>query len=59
MQIGNTNSRLKFGLDPASFMNAWCEHGPTHHCALGIGHQVSKIRKLARLLDIELVVVGG
>ena len=58
MQIGNTNSRLKFGLDPATFMDRWCETGPTHHCALGVGHQASKIRKLARLLNIELVMVG-
>lgn len=58
MQIGNTNSRLKFGLDPASFMNAWCEEAPTHHCALGVGHQLGKIRKLARLLNLELAVIG-
>ena len=58
MQIGNTNSRLKFGLDPAMFMNTWCEEAPTHHCALGVGHQLGKIRKLARLMDIELITVG-
>jgi L-arabinose isomerase len=58
LQIGNTNSRLKFSLDPASFMNAWAEQGPTHHCALGIGRQLPKIKKLARLLDLELVVIG-
>lgn len=58
MQIGNTNSRLKFGLDPATFMNKWCEEAPTHHCALGIGHQIGKIRKLARLMNLELAVIG-
>ena len=58
LAIGNTNSRIRFGLDPAEFMNRWAEQGPTHHCALGIGHQIGKIRKLARLLDLELVVVG-
>lgn len=58
MQIGNTNSRLKFGLDPATFMNTWCEEAPTHHCALGVGHQIGKIRKLARLMNLELVVIG-
>ncbi|MFN8464366.1 MAG: L-fucose/L-arabinose isomerase family protein [Caldilineaceae bacterium] len=58
LEIGNTNSRLKFGLDPAEFMNRWSEQGPTHHCALGVGRQVNKIRKLARLLDLELVVIG-
>ncbi len=58
LEIGNTNSRLRFSLDPAEFMNRWSEHGPTHHCALGVGHQLGKIGKLARLLGIELVVVG-
>jgi L-arabinose isomerase len=58
MQIGNTNSRLKFGLDPATFMNRWAEAGPTHHCALGVGHQANKLRKLARLMGIELEVVS-
>ncbi|NWG17490.1 MAG: L-fucose/L-arabinose isomerase family protein [Chloroflexi bacterium] len=57
LQIGNTNSRLKFKVDPAAFMNRWSEAGPTHHCALGVGHQLSRIRKLARLMNIELVVV--
>jgi L-arabinose isomerase len=58
MQIGNTNSRLKFSLDPATFMNTWCEEAPTHHCALGVGHQLGKIRKLSRLMNLELAVVG-
>jgi len=58
LQIGNTNSRLKFALDPAEFMNRWSEQGPTHHCALGIGHQLPKLRKLARLLGLELAVIG-
>jgi L-arabinose isomerase len=58
MRIGNTNSRLKFSLDPAAFMDAWCEAGPTHHCALGVGHQLGKIRKLARLLNLELTVIA-
>jgi L-arabinose isomerase len=59
LQIGNTNSRLRFGLDPAAFMNAWCEEGPTHHCALGVGHQLNRIRKLARLMNMELAVLGA
>lgn len=58
LQIGNTNSRLKFPLPPAEFMNAWCEQGPTHHCALGVGHQASVLSKVARLLDLDFVRVG-
>ena len=38
--------------------NRWAEAGATHHCALGVGQQMGKIRKLARLLDLELVVIG-
>ncbi len=59
MEIGNTNSRLKFALDPAEFMNRWSEQGPTHHCALGIGHHIRTIRKLARLVGMEFVEIGG
>ena len=57
LQIGNTNSRLRFALKPAEFMDAWCAHGPTHHVALGVGAQVAKIEKLARILDVECVRV--
>ena len=57
MQIGNTNSRLKFSLDPAQFMDAWCAEGPTHHVALGVGHQLGKIQKFARLSGIEFKVI--
>jgi L-arabinose isomerase len=58
LKIGNTNSRLRFQLPPAAFMNAWCEEGPTHHCALGVGHHAGTLRKVARLLDLEFVEVG-
>lgn len=58
LQIGNTNSRIRFALTPADFVNAWCMEGPTHHVALGVGHQSSVVRKVARLLNCELVVVG-
>jgi len=56
-RIGNTNSRLRFARAPAPFMDAWCELGPTHHVALGIGHQLGRLRKVADLLGLELAVV--
>jgi L-arabinose isomerase len=58
LRIGNTNSRLRFSLPPAAFMNAWCEQGPTHHCALGVGHTAGTLMKVCRLLDLEFVGVG-
>jgi L-arabinose isomerase len=59
LRIGNTNSRLRFGLDPARFIDAWCAEGPTHHCALGVGHVLGKIEKVAWLAELELRVVGS
>ena len=56
-RIGNTNSRIRFAKGPAAFMDAWCAEGPTHHVALGVGHQVGRIRKVADLLGLELAVV--
>jgi L-arabinose isomerase len=57
-RIGNTNSRLRFSQGPAAFMDAWCAEGPTHHVALGVGHQLGRIRKLADLLGLELAIVA-
>jgi len=56
-RIGNTNSRLRFSLPPADFFEAWCEHGPTHHVALGVGHVAREVRSVARLLDLEYAQV--
>jgi L-arabinose isomerase len=57
LRIGNTNSRLRFSLPPAEFVNRWCMEGPTHHCALGTGHQLGRIGKLAGLLQVPLAEV--
>jgi L-arabinose isomerase len=57
-QIGNTNSRIRFAAGPTAFFDAWCAEGPTHHVALGVGHQLSRIRKAADLLGVELAVVA-
>ncbi len=56
-RIGNTNSRIRFGSGPRVFFDAWCAEGPTHHVALGVGHELSRLRKAADLLGLELAVV--
>jgi L-arabinose isomerase len=56
-KIGNTNSRIRFPSAPAAFFDAWCAEGPTHHVALGVDHQLSRVRKVADLLGLELAVV--
>jgi L-arabinose isomerase len=57
-RIGNTNSRLRFSLRPAQFLERWCAEGPTHHVALGIGHVAAEVRKVASLLGLEYAEVG-
>jgi L-arabinose isomerase len=57
LKIGNTNSRLRFPLGPRDFINTWCQQGPTHHCALGVGHVASAVGKLAELMAIPVVPV--
>ena len=53
LQIGNTNSRYHFPIGIKSFINKWSEVGPSHHCAIGIGHVASKIEKLSKILRID------
>ncbi len=57
LEIGNTNSRYKFSIGARKFVNDWNSHGPAHHCAVGIGHISSKIKKLGSLLEMETIVV--
>jgi L-arabinose isomerase len=54
LQIGNTNSRYRFTLGAAAFMNEWSKAGPAHHCAIGVGHIADKIDKLGSLLRIDV-----
>lgn len=56
-QTGNTNTRVSFGCPVCEFLTRWCEAGPTHHLALGTGHHIDTLKKLSRILGIELTVV--
>ncbi len=56
-QTGNTNTRVSFGCPVTEFLEKWCEAGPTHHLALGIGHKMSVLKKFAKISGIELVEV--
>ncbi|MBS1803247.1 MAG: arabinose isomerase [Acidobacteria bacterium] len=57
LQIGNTNSHYRFPIGARGFVEAWNEQGPAHHCAVGVGHQASKLRKLASLLSIPFAQI--
>lgn len=57
LNIGNTNSRYHFSIGATRFVNEWAQAGPSHHCAIGVGHIAGKVEKLGDLLGVEVVRV--
>lgn len=57
LQIGNTNSRYRFAIGAKRFVNEWAAAGPSHHCAIGVGHLAPKIARLAALLGIQVIQI--
>lgn len=58
LQIGNTNSRIKFKNGMTNWVNRWCMEGPTHHCALGVGQTLPVIRNISKLLKLPYVEIA-
>ena len=57
LEIGNTNSRYRFPCGAREFVDAWSRRGPSHHCAIGVGHIAEKLRILSWILDVEFIKV--
>ncbi len=57
LETGNTNSRYHFPIGAKEFLNQWSKQGPPHHCAIGLGHISEKIKKLGRLLNIDVIQI--
>jgi L-arabinose isomerase len=57
LEIGNTNSRYSFDIGARRFVEDWNAQGPAHHCAVGVGHIATKIGKLGKILNLEVVQV--
>ena len=47
LEIGNLNSRYRFALSAKQFVERWSKAGPSHHCAIGVGHVAGVLKKYA------------
>ncbi len=56
---GNTNTHGRFRPDVRTFLKRWAAAGPTHHFALGVGHEAAALARIAALLDVGCVCVTG
>ena len=57
LYIGNTQTHVKFPVHVDEFYDGWFGQSPTHHCAMGLGHNAALLRKLADLWGIPVAVV--
>jgi L-arabinose isomerase len=57
MQIGNTQTPVRFREHPDSYLARWLAEAPTHHCALAIGHNAALFQKVGDLLGIRHVTL--
>src|SRR5215212_10512032 len=57
MQIGNTQTPVKFRERPDTYMARWFAEAPTHHCEMAIGHNAALFQKVVELLHVEHVTL--
>jgi L-arabinose isomerase len=57
MQIGNTQTHVKFAVDIDTYYDNWFKHAPVHHWAMSVGHNARQFKKVAELLNLECVVL--
>jgi L-arabinose isomerase len=57
LNIGNPNARVQVSRPLHEFMDAWCQEGPSHHIALGIGDHSAALEAFAEAMDFRVVRV--
>jgi L-arabinose isomerase len=55
LNLGDTNARMQFGSDLRDFIRRWSEHGPTHHSVIAKGHHINVMKKVAKVLKINVI----
>ncbi|HYP45449.1 MAG TPA: L-fucose/L-arabinose isomerase family protein [Propionibacteriaceae bacterium] len=53
LAIGNTTSRVDFGMDPGEWVDEWSATGIGHHWALSLGHRSADYAAAASLLGLD------
>lgn len=56
-QTGNTNTKCHFNISTTEWIEKWCQAGPTHHLALGVGDHSKEIELFAKMTGIQLTQV--
>ena len=54
LAIGNPNCRVKIDAPIDEFIDAWCQHGPTHHSALGIDDFSGEIEMFGEAMNFPV-----
>jgi L-arabinose isomerase len=57
LNIGNPNCRVRVGRPMHEFMDAWCQQGPSHHIALGVGDHSAALETFAEAMRWRVVRV--
>ena len=53
LNIGNPNCRVRVARPIQEFMDAWCQQGPSHHMALGLGDQSARLETFAEAMQFK------
>ncbi len=57
LMIGNTQTHVRFAVDPDTYMDNWFRYAPTHHFAMSVGKNAALFEKVASLMGIESVTL--
>jgi L-arabinose isomerase len=57
LSIGNPNCRVRVNKPLDEFMNMWCQQGPSHHIALGVGDYSSEIETFAEAMGFICIKI--
>ncbi len=57
LNIGNPNCRVRLHRPIHEFFDQWCQQGPAHHIALGIGNHAQQLETFAEAMEFRAVRV--